>query len=512
MSASGERPPVVRATLGRNIGVWGFFSLAFGSMIGVGWVTAMGGWLDAAGPAGAIIAFLVGGGLMLFIGLCYAELTPMMPVAGGEVAYAYRASGTGASFLVGWFLAFGYLSVSAFEAISVGTVVAYLFPAVDVLPLYEVAGFQTYAGHLVLAVVFTGLITLVNYLGVRWAAGLQIVLTVTFLALTLAFVSAGISGGSAANARPLFVTGGAMTVFGGIAAVFATAPFWFVGFDTIPQGAEEAEVGLPPRRLGALILTSIVGATLFYALVIFAVSRATPWTEITGARLPTADAFAGAFGSDLMVNVVLAATLVGLLTSWNGFFLAGSRVLFALGRGRIVPSWLGRAHPRFETPSNAILLAGAVTLGGALLGRGAMLSFVDVGSFCIAVAFLGVARSAIELRRREPDAPRPYVMPGGLTVPVVALVGSLFILGVMVVPGSPGMLTWPLEWIILGAFVALGGVLWVLGRERREATSEELRRHLVLGEAAPEATPPRETRGQADPVGGSTRSSDRSRE
>lgn len=458
-------------------------------MIGVGWVTAMGGWLRDAGPGGAMIAFAAGGVLMLFIGLCYAELTAMMPVAGGEVAYAYRSSGTGPAFVVGWFLAFGYLSVSAFEALSVGTVLAYLFPAVDFLPLYEVAGVPVYAGHLILAVAFTGLITGVNYVGVRWASGLQTGLTVTFVAVTLVFVGAGIFFGSGGGSgQPPFSTTGLGPILGGVAAVFVTAPFWFVGFDTIPQGAEEARDSVSPRRLGALILTSIVGATLFYILIIFAVARAAPWTEITDAALPTAEAFAGAFGSRLMVNLVLAATVLGLLTSWNGFFLAGTRVLFALGRGRIVPPWLGRSHPNFGTPGNAVLLAGGVTLVGAVLGRGALLPFVNVGSFCIATAFLGVSWSAIKLRRAEPDAPRPYRIPGGLFVPVVAFLGALFILGVMLLPGSPGMLAWPLEWSILGGFVALGAVLWALGASRRRGTPSEERFRLILGDSGrPEA-------------------------
>ncbi|MCB1022373.1 MAG: amino acid permease, partial [Acidobacteria bacterium] len=74
-------------------------------MIGVGWVTALGSWLTQAGPGGAILAFAAGGAVMLLIGLCYAELTAMLPVAGGEVAYAFAAHGAGRAFVVGWFLA-----------------------------------------------------------------------------------------------------------------------------------------------------------------------------------------------------------------------------------------------------------------------------------------------------------------------------------------------------------------------------------------------------------------------
>jgi amino acid transporter len=113
-----------RPALKKEITKVGFFCLAFGAMIGVGWVTAMGPWLRTAGPLGASIAFALGGVLMLFIGFCYAEVTAMLPVSGGEVAYAYKAYGNKHSFLVGWFLSFGYLSVSAFEAISVGKILS----------------------------------------------------------------------------------------------------------------------------------------------------------------------------------------------------------------------------------------------------------------------------------------------------------------------------------------------------------------------------------------------------
>ena len=84
-----------RPQLKKAIGGIGFFALAFGSMIGVGWITTLDNWFNSAGTGGAMLAFVAGGALMLLIGLCYAELTPMMPVTGGEIAYAYKAFGTG---------------------------------------------------------------------------------------------------------------------------------------------------------------------------------------------------------------------------------------------------------------------------------------------------------------------------------------------------------------------------------------------------------------------------------
>ena len=163
-----------RASLKREIGKIGFFCLAFGAMIGVGWVTAMGPWLKTAGPIGASIGFAIGGLLMLFIGFCYAEVTAMLPVSGGEVAYAYKAYDSSKSFIVGWFLSFGYISVSAFEAISIGKIMSYLFPSIDQWPLYSINGDVIYGSHLLLALFFVSLITYVNYIGVQGSMRFQV--------------------------------------------------------------------------------------------------------------------------------------------------------------------------------------------------------------------------------------------------------------------------------------------------------------------------------------------------
>ncbi len=479
MTGHPERP-----TLRRSIGRTGFFALAFGSMIGVGWVTALGTWLEQAGPLGAIIGFGAGGLLMICIGLCYAELCAMLPLSGGEVAYAYMAFGTGKSYLVGWFLAFGYLAVSAFEAISVGRVTGYLVPGLDQWPLYSVGGEVVYAPHLLLALLTTGVITWVNFRGGRAASRLQTALTFAFLSVTLVFVVAGLLVGSSHHARPLFAHADWGSAFAGCLAIFATAPFWFVGFDTIPQGAEEADAAVPPRTLARMLLLSILGATGFYCVLIWSVSITGPWQELVGADLPTAQAFRQAMGAPWLAHLVLIAALLGLFTSWNGFFLAGSRVLFALGRGRMAPALLERTNPVSGSPIGAVMVSGAATLFGACLGRGAMVAFIDVGSFCIALAFLGVTLSTLRLRRTQPKLERPYQMPAASSVPWVAGLGALFILTMMVWPGSPVALVWPLEWLLLLGVCGFGLIGWWRGASRREATAESDRAELVLGEFA----------------------------
>lgn len=485
MPTDSQRVSTHRPRLKREIGGFGFFALAFGSMIGVGWITALGGWFEQAGPVGAILAFAAGGTLMLVIGLCYAEVTPMLPVTGGEVAYAYKAYGTSKAFIIGWSLAFGYLSVSAFEAISVGLVLSFLFPQIDVFPLYEIAGSTVYASHLLLAFVFTGFITAINYFGVGIASRVQVVLTILFLLCAGLFVFSGIASGEIANLAPYF--GDSALGTGGLAgalAVFVTVPFWYVGFDTIPQAAEERRENSPLNRLGLYVILAIIGSTIFYIAVILGAGMTAPWRSIVGEDLPTAAAFSSAFESQLLVKLVLVAGLIGLLTSWNGFFLAGSRVLFSLGRGRIIHASFGETHPQYGTPTRAVIFSGLVTFVSAWLGRGAIIAFVDVGSFCIALAFLGVALSLIQLRKRFPDLERPYRMPGGNVLAYIAAGGSLFILAVMLIPASPSVLVWPLEWMILGALSATGLVFWFGARRYRQRVSEEERARLILEDYA----------------------------
>ena len=469
-----------RAVLRREISKAGFFCLAFGAMIGVGWVTAMGPWLRTAGPLGASIGFALGGLLMLFIGFCYAEVTAMLPVSGGEVAYAYKAYDISKSFIVGWFLAFGYLSVSAFEAVSIGKITSYLLPAIDRWPLYSINGDQIFGSHLLLALGIVSLITWINYVGVQGSMRFQVYLPIAFLAIVCVVVVGALFKSDVSNLRPFFIHDTTSGILGGIIGVFATVPFWLVGFDTIPQGAEEAKASVSFRTIGLLIIISIVAAVLFYMLLIISTSMVGNWQSLLGAELLTAKAFELAFGSQLVVDGILVAVIIGLLTSWNGFFLAGSRVLFAMGRGRIITPSFGKSHPKYGTPYNAVLFSGIITILASLLGRGAMVAFVDVGSFCIAAAFLGVSFSFLKLRKSFPNQNRPYLAPGGKITGYISIIGSIIILLAISLPGSPAALVWPLEWLILIALSALGIVLWIISKKSRQATTKEERDYLIL--------------------------------
>ncbi|MEM8671765.1 MAG: APC family permease [Planctomycetota bacterium] len=466
-----------RPELKRAINRFGFFALAFGSMIGVGWITGLKDLFGQAGPVGTSVAFLIGGTLMVLIGLCYAEAIQRAPVTGGEVAYSYLAFGTGHAFAIGWCLALGYFAVSAFEAVSIGIVVSYLIN-VDYWPLYEFNGSTVFGSHVAIAVVFTLIIASINHFGVALATRAQTVLTFLIVILAAAFVIAGISRGSVTNLTPAFGSTEMTTALGGLLAVFVTVPFFYVGFDTIPQAAEERTEDCSTRSLGKMLILSIVGASLFYAAVFLSVGMATPWQSITDQPLPTAAAFRQAFDSGFWERVVLLVGLLGLLTSWNGFFLSGCRVLFSLGRGRIIHPSFGNSHARFGTPTAAIVFGTILTIAGATLGKKSVLVFVNVGSLCIALAFLGVACSLAKIRRMD------GTQVTGLRrwLPMIAGAGALFIVAAMLVPSSPAVLSWPVEWIVLAVVPLTGIAFWFLASKIRLSTDENTRRELMLGD------------------------------
>jgi amino acid transporter len=147
-----------------------FFALGFGTIIGVGWIIVLGAWLGQGGPLGAVLAFALGGLAMTVVGLCYAELATLLPVSGGELAYAYETFGVKACFATGWALALVYTSFTAFEAVSLGWVLGALLPGIEGPTLYVSRGEPVRLGSLLLGLAGMGVFTWLNYRGARSAA------------------------------------------------------------------------------------------------------------------------------------------------------------------------------------------------------------------------------------------------------------------------------------------------------------------------------------------------------
>ena len=431
-------------------------ALAFGAMVGWSWVALTGNWIGMAGSLGAMLAFVVGGVAVVFVGLTYAELASAMPKAGGEHVYSHRALGPTASFICTWAILLGYVSVVAFEAVALPTVADYLVPGFSRGYLWTVAGWDVQLTWVLLGVVAAVVMTGINIIGIKTAAKLQLLVTTVVLAVGVLLIGGAGIAGSTENLQPLFDNGAK-----GLLGVLVMVPFMFVGFDVIPQSAEE--VDMPFSDIGRMLMISIIMAVVWYSLIICAVSMGLPSMDRAASSLPTADASAAIFGGSWAAKLLVVAGIGGILTSWNAFLIGGSRALYALARAGQLPRSLGTLHPRYNTPHNAVLLIGALSVIAPLFGRPALVWLVDAGGLGIVVAYAFVAWSFLVLRKREPEMPRPYAVRHWRLIGTVAFVLSLSI-AALYFPPSPAALVWPYEWLIVLAWALLGAGLLRLAR------------------------------------------------
>jgi len=423
-------------------------ALAFGAIIGWSWVLLTGQWVQTAGALGAIGAFAAGGVAMIFIGLTYAELVSAMPLAGGEHVYSYRALGRGASFVCTWALILAYVTVVAFEAVALSTGLAYLVPGISKGRLWSIAGEDVYLGWIAVSIPAALLMTMINVLGVKPAAVVQSIVTAIIFLTGVLFVSGTFPAGDAANLEPLFVDG-----INGTLAVLIMVPMMFIGFDVIPQAAEE--IRLPFRTIGLLLMLSVLMALSWYVLMILGVALTFPAAELESLSMATADAGSMAWGGRWAGKLMVVGGIAGIMTSWNAFLVGGSRAVYAMAKDGLLPGWLSDIHPRFHTPWKAVLLIGGFSLVSPLFGRQILVWLIDAGGFAVIIAYGMVAVSFLALRWREPDLERPFRAPGGVFTGLGALLLS-FLLLLVYLPGSPAALIWPWEWGICLGWTLLG--------------------------------------------------------
>ncbi len=450
--------------------------MAFGAMIGWSWVVNTGEWVSSAGAVGAALAFVIGAVMVLFVGLTYAELTAAMPQCGGELVFSYRALGKNGSYICTWMLLLAYIGVVAFEACALPTVISYIFPGFLKGYLYTIAGFDVYATWVAAGVAGAVLIMAINLLGTRASARLQTVFFALIAATGIALVAVSAVKGSPENlAAHAFAggEGGDTSTFGSILTVAAMTPFLFVGFDVVPQVAEE--INIPYKKIGGLMVLSILMGAAFYIMVILATVYAAPYEVIDASLrsqngLVVADVVGYLFHSEAVGKVVLIGGLAGIITSWNSFMVGGSRVLYAMAQAHMLPPAFAKLNSKRKTPVNAILLVSALSVLAPFFGRRMLIWLVDAGSFATTAAYFIVSISFLVLRRKAPEMRRPYRVRRGRVIGALAVLTSGLMALCYLVPLSFSNCTLcPEEWVITGGWIALGAALYVVSRRRHGA-------------------------------------------
>ena len=435
-----------KPSLARTMRTTEYFTLAFGTMVGVGWLVVMDDWLRRGGPLGAMLGFAIGGAALLPIGYVYGKLVMMIPDAGSEIAYTERVFAPQISFFTGWMMMLAYLIVCPWEAVAIGKILAYIFPGLNALPLYSIAGKEVCLPQLLIGLGLVAFITWINYRGIRVSSVFQKWMTFALLALFALFGSFGVAHGSIHNFTPLFSHSGFVSVI----LMIQVVPYFMTGFESVPKCAEEADASFRSRGFFNAILLALVVGVLFYVSVIAIVAYVYPWQPLTSQSFATAFAFEHAFRSRWIVDVILAAALISLIKILNGNFIAASRLLFSLGRRGMVTPRLGTIHAINQTPSISVWWIGAISAAATLLGESILIPITEVGSLASAVGWLAACAAFYKMSPRSPGRLR---MIAGLGM--VVAVALVFI---KILPQIPGHFD-VAEYVALSAWLIAGFLL-----------------------------------------------------
>ncbi len=430
-------------------------ALALGAIIGWGCFVLPGNaFLPKAGPAGMALGMLIGAGIILVIAFSYGYLLRNYPVTGGEFAYATTFFGKGHAFVCGWAMVLAYWSLIPLNATAMGLISRYLFPILQFGKLYDVAGWPVYTGELLTAVFFIVLVAVINIRGIKGAAWTQTAVSLVLVGAValLAALTLG-QNPDFRNLAPGFPDG--VAKWDAVFAIVAMAPWAFIGFDCIPQAAEEYD--FKPKFGTIILVVAVVVAALLYTMVNTVTAVLMPWQELlaAGHSWPTGYVVAtyiGKFGLWILGIAMFCAVFSGM----NAFYMATSRLIYAMANENALPRWLGHLN-RKSVPSYAILIIMGLTLLAPWFGREVLGWIVDMTSLGASVVFAYTTATAVVLAKKRKEPLR-------MSVGILGFLFSLFFIVLLVVPGMPGFLSVP-SWICLGAWVIMGAAFFMVIRK-----------------------------------------------
>lgn len=424
-----------RPELARDLGLSHAGAVVVGTIIGSGIFLVPAEMMQAVGSARLVyLAWMVGGLLSFFGALTYAELGAMKPQAGGEYVYVRDAYGPLAGFLYSW-TTFLISKPASIATITTGLVrilgtfsIFSFFPAVifsqNLYPHGSSGHTFTITYGQLVAVGATILISCLNYVGVRRAGEFQFVFTLLKVAIILGIVAVGFSyhGGTWANFATEF--SGAK---GGIAGFFAAlvAALWaYDGWNDLNMVA--GEIRNPQRNIPLALIWGVATVGALYVLVNAAVQYVLPASAVAVSQRPASDAVALVLGS-AGAGLVSAGMAISMLVTLNGSIMSGARVPFAVARDGYFFEAIAEVHPRFRTPSIAIIVQCGLAIILLLLG-GSFRQFFSLAIFAEWLFYMITGSTVFVFRRRDPQAERPYRVWGYPVVPTVFIIVSAALL------------------------------------------------------------------------------------
>ena len=429
----------------RPIDVWG---LALGAIIGWGCFVLPGSaFLPKAGPLGTACGMLIGALLIIVIALSYGYLIRKFPLSGGEFVYTKEALGKKNAFVCGWGMILAYWSLIPLNATALALISRFLFPGlVQQGHLYAIAGWDVYAGEVVLASAFIILMAIINIKGIKEAAWLQTAISLTLVGCICVVTFLIMGKSDWANLSPGFPEG--RHWWRGVFSIVAMAPWAFIGFDCIPQSAEEYNFS-HKKSTGIMISAILVAAILYIGVCAATAVGLKPWQELLADRhnWPTGYVVRNTIGLAGLATLGIAM-FCAVVSGMNAFYISTSRLMYAMAKEGSLPKWFGVISPKYGTPKHAILFTMGASLFAPWFGREILIWIVDMTSVGAAIVFAYTTASAAIIAKKKNDT--KHVVLG-----IVGCIFSLFFLSLLVIPGMPGYLSLQSR-IVLLVWIAIG--------------------------------------------------------
>ncbi|MES2445274.1 MAG: amino acid permease [Pseudomonadota bacterium] len=413
-------------------------ALGVGAIVGTGILTLIGVGADRAGPA-VLVSFVVAGAICACAALCYAEMATMIPASGSAYTYSYAVLGELFAWIVGWSLILEYSLVVATVAVGwSGYAVGFLKGLGVVLPEFLTHG-PTLAGSLgkgtlhlatpginLPAVFIIAVVAGLLMLGTRESARVNTILVVLKIVTLGLFVAVALPHFDAANFQPFAPHGfgsdeGAGGVKYGVMGAAAIIFFAFYGFDAISTAAEETKN--PERDLAIGIVGSMVACTAIYMVVAAAAVGALSFTRFSHSAEPLA-LILREIGRPGVATVVATAAVIALPTVLLAFLYGQSRIFLVMARDGFLPTGLAAISKRGTPARITVVTAVVVAVLAALTPLDVIASLANAGTLC---AFVAVAACVLVLRRRAPDARRPFRTPAAWVIAPLAIAGCVYL-------------------------------------------------------------------------------------
>ncbi|AKN16730.1 amino acid permease [Mycobacterium haemophilum] len=467
------------AHLKRSIGTFELTMFGVGSTIGTGIFFVLSQAVPEAGP-GVIISFVVAGVAAGLAAICYAELASAVPVSGSSYSYAYTTLGEAVAVGVGACLLLEYGVATAAVAVGwsgyVNKLLRNLF-GFEMPQALSAAPWDSAPGYVNLpAVILIGMCSLLLIRGASESAKVNAIMVLIKLGVLGMFVVIAFSAYDANHLKDFAPFGVA-----GIGSAAGTIFFSFVGLDTVSTAGDE--VKNPQKTMPRALIAALIVVTSVYVLVALAALGTQPWQKFgeqqeAGLATILDHVTHGKWASTILAaGAVISIFTVTLVTTYGQ-----TRILFAMGRDGLLPTWFATVNPRTMTPvANTVIVATAASVLAAVVPLSDLADMVSIGTL---TAFIVVSTGVIILRVREPDLPRAFKVPGYPVTPVLSVLACGYILA---------SLHW-YTWIAFSGWVALALIFYLAWGRHHSALNTRGPQRITTGVQQNEVfnSPPKE--------------------